>query len=141
MLQVVRNAAKIISLNTNYTAIALTPQLRRTTLKRIQLIPVAKGLVLIVLVTDAARVKQKMVHLHEPISEALLDEMSFVISKRFADSAIADIDLNVADGISDIKAEYPEFFNAVNDYLNEVVVKSDSADVVMEGTKCIFRLP
>ncbi len=50
-------------------------------------------------------------------------KMSFVISKRFADSAIADIDLNVADGISDIKAEYPEFFNAVNDYLKEVVSK------------------
>jgi len=141
MLQVVRNAAALINMNTNYTAIALTPQLRRTTLKRIQLIPVAKGLVLVVMVTDAARVKQKMINVSASVSESLLDELSFVISKRFAGQAIADIDLNLLDGISDIKKEHPAFFEAINNYIAEVVVKSDSSDVVLEGVKCIFDYP
>ena len=141
MLQVVKNAAKVININTNYTAIALTPQLRRTTLKRIQLIPVAKGLVLVVIVTDAARVKQKMINIPANVSESLLDELSFVISKRFSGQAIADVDLNLLDGISDIKKEHPVFFEAINNYLGEVVVKSDSSDVVLEGVKCIFDYP
>ena len=141
MLQVVKNAAKLISVNTNYTAIALTPQLRRTTLKRMQLIPVTKGLALVVIVTDAARVKQKMIHIPANISESLLDELSFVISKRFAGQAIADVDLNLVNGISDIKADHPVFFEAINDYLSDVVVKSDSSDVVLEGVKCIFDYP
>ncbi len=141
MLQVVKNAAKVININTNYTAIALTPQLRRTTLKRIQLIPVAKGLVLVVIVTDAARVKQKMVSIPANVSESLLDELSFVISKRFAGQAIADVDLNLLDGISDVKKMHPVFFEAINNYLAEVVVKSDSSDVVLEGVKCIFDYP
>lgn len=141
MLQVVKNAAKLISINTNYTSIALTPQLRRTTLKRIQLIPVARGLALVVIVTDAARVKQKMLHIPTNVSESLLDELSFVISKRFAGQAISDIDLNLLDGISDIKAIHPEFFDSVNNYLADIVVNIDSSDVVMEGVKCIFDYP
>ena len=141
MLQVVKNAAKLININTNYTAIALTPQLRRTTLKRIQLIPVAKGLVLVVIVTDAARVKQKMITIPANVNESLLDELSFVISKRFAGQAIADVDLNLLDGISDIKKKHPVFFEAVNNYLADVIVKSDSSDVVLEGVKCIFDYP
>ncbi len=141
MLQVVKNAAKLININTNYTAIALTPQLRRTTLKRIQLIPVAKGLMLVVIVTDAARVKQKMLNIPSNVSESLLDELSFVISKRFAGQAIADVDLNLLDGISDIRSEHPVFCEAINNYLSEVVVKSDSSDVVLEGVKCIFDYP
>lgn len=141
MLQVVKNAAKLISVNTNYTAIALTPQLRRTTLKRIQLIPVTKGLALVVIVTDAARVKQKMISIPASVSESLLDELSFVISKRFSGQAIADVDLNLLDGISDVKANHPIFFEAINNYLADVVVKSDSSDVVLEGVKCIFDYP
>jgi heat-inducible transcriptional repressor len=141
MLQVVRNAAALISINTNYTAIALTPQLRRTTLKRMQLIPVTKGLALVVIVTDAARVKQKMIQIPANVSESLLDELSFVISKRFSGQAIADIDLNLVDGISDIKLKHPVFFEAINNYLSDVVVKSDSSDVVLEGVKCIFDYP
>lgn len=141
MLQVVKNAARLISINTNYTAIALTPQLRRTTLKRIQLIPVTKGLMLMVIVTDAARVKQKMLHIPTNVSESLMDELSFIISKRFAGQAISDMDLNLLDGISDVKQNNPVFFDTINNYLNEVILHSDSSDVVLEGVKCIFDYP
>lgn len=141
MQQMVRNAAKAISQMTNYTAIALTPQLRRTTLKRIQLIPVTKGLALVVIVTDAARVKQKMMHIPGDMDENLLDNLSVVLSARFSGLAIADIDINLTEGIQDVKIKYAAFFRDLSQYLSDIVVKSDGSDVIMEGSMCIFDYP
>lgn len=141
MEQVVRNAAKVISAMTNQPAIALTPQIRRTTLKRIQLIPVSRGIALVVIVTDAARIKQCVMRVPPKIEDDDLDHISKVLTERFCGHGLSDVDVRMAKGLVKEFGDYGEFFEALTERLEDVVVQSDGSDVILEGATRIFDFP
>ena len=60
MQTIIRQTAYIISELTQYTALVLAPQLRRATLKRIQLVYLSAGMALVVIVTDTTVVKDSI---------------------------------------------------------------------------------
>ena len=92
MEQVVKSAAKVLSDLTDYTSMVLSPQLMRTTVKRLQLVPVTRGTALVVLVTDAAVVKDTIIRIPDSmgsedlhgISEALTSVLKAAASPRSA---------------------------------------------------------
>jgi len=139
--QIVRNAAHIINLMTHHTAMALTPQLRRTTLKRIRIIPVAKGLALVVIITDAAKVKQSFIKVPDELSEELMEKLSKLMTDRFAGQAINDIDLSLLEGMDEELRKQKELLESVSKCLSDIIVKSDTAEVILEGTTSIFDYP
>ncbi len=141
MEQVVRNATRVISAMTNQPAIALTPQLRRTTLKRIQLIPVSRGIALVVIVTDAARVKQCVTRIPPTMEDHELDHISKVLTERFCGHALSDVDVKMAKGLEKEFKEHSGFFESLTERLEDVVVQSDGSDVILEGATRIFDFP
>lgn len=141
MEQVVRNAARIISAMTNQPAIALTPQLRRTTLKRIQLIPVSRGIALVVIVTDAGRVKQCVTRVPLTMEDEELDRISKILTQRFCGHALSDVDIRRAKELEQDYREYGAFFESLTERLEDVVVQSDGSDVILEGATRIFDFP
>lgn len=71
----IENMAKLLSKVTNYTAIAISPQANKSTIKRIQLVPIDEARIMVVLVTDSGVVKNKVLKLDEEID---YDELSTI---------------------------------------------------------------
>ena len=55
--QLIYNAAKILSKVTNYTSLAIAPQIKKSQLKHIQLVPIDETKILVVIVTNSGIVK------------------------------------------------------------------------------------
>ncbi|MDR0929684.1 MAG: heat-inducible transcriptional repressor HrcA [Oscillospiraceae bacterium] len=81
---VIRSAAQAISDVTRYPAVVTAPRPRMTRIRRVQLVPVTDGAALLLLVTDAGIVKEKVIavdqqltvdHLHE-IGKMLTDQLA-----------------------------------------------------------------
>ncbi len=61
--ELIQNSAKVLSAITSYTALALSPQLKKSKLKHIQLLPIDDLKVLLVLVNDSGIVKNTIFRL------------------------------------------------------------------------------
>jgi len=140
MEQVVKGAAKVLSDLTDYTSLVLSPQLARTTIKRLQLVPVTRGTALVVLVTDAAVVRDTIIRVPEGIGNDELHGISEALTKRFEGRSIAEISIAAMNELLSDMAEHRKFFEELTDTLTRSTAP-EGGDVVMDGAYNIFHHP
>ena len=140
MEQVVKGTARVLSDLTDYTSLVLAPQLAKTTVKRLQLVPVTRGTALVVLVTDAAVVKDTIIRVPENMTSDELYGISEALTKRFEGKSITDITAASIDEIRRDMAEHKRFFESLADALSRSA-NSDSNDMVLDGAYNIFHHP
>jgi heat-inducible transcriptional repressor len=141
MENLMRCTASLISALTNQPALALVPQLRRTTLKRLQLIPIIKGAAMVVIVTSTARVKQKVIRVPDNVGDDVLNAISTMMTARFVGHSIADIDISNIATMSDGFLMDSKLFQAIEECILDALVLPDGSDVMIEGTSCAFDYP
>ncbi len=56
MSQLIRQASMIISKITKYTSMAMTPNMKKSSLKAVQVVPIQPGRALVIVVTNASRI-------------------------------------------------------------------------------------
>ncbi len=141
MEEVIRRTASVVSELTHYTALVLAPQLRRMTLRRIQLVGLTRGTALVVIVTDAAVAKDSIIRVPESLDDDDLAEISRRLTQRFAGHALTDVDVNMVPGMSDELRRNRDFFHSLMTVLEDTVVQNDGGEVVMDGAVNIFNYP
>ena len=141
MLSVIRHSAFVISELTQYTALVLAPQLRRATLKRIQLVYLSQGSALVVIVTDTTVVKDSVMAIPPNITEDDLMRISHILTERFAGHSLTDVDLQTVTSLHSDLCRNREFFDDLLDALNDNILKPDRARLVMDGAVNIFHYP
>ncbi len=140
MEQVVKGTARVLSDLTDYTSLVLAPQLAKTTVKRLQLVPVSRGTALVVLVTDAAVVKDTIIRVPENMSSEDLHGFSEALTRRLEGKSLTEINLASIDEIRADMAEHRQFFELLADTLSRSS-ESSSNDVVLDGAYNIFHHP
>ena len=139
--QVILHTAKVLSDMTNYTSIALAPQLNTVTIKHIQLVPVDKDFALLVVVTSSGILKDTLVRIPEEIDSDYLYKVSNILNEKFRGKTFAQVDIK---DLSDIQKEFAEkqkFFNALVDVLTASISESGKKDIYLGGTTNIFNFP
>ncbi len=140
MEQVVKGAARVLSDLTDYTSLVLSPQLARTMVKRLQLVPVTRGTALVVLVTDAAVVKDTIIRVPEAIGSEELHSISEALTRRFEGKSIAEINLDAMNELQRDIAEHRRFFEMLTETLNRSAAP-ESNSMVLDGAYNIFHHP
>jgi heat-inducible transcriptional repressor len=140
MEQVVKGAARVLSDLTDYTSVVLSPQLAKATVKRLQLVPVTRGTALVILVTDAAVVKDTIIRVPESFGSEELHGISEALTRRFEGRSISEITIAELDNVLRDMAEHRRFFEALTDTLGRSA-QQDSSNVVLDGAYNIFHHP
>ncbi|MCK5130418.1 MAG: heat-inducible transcription repressor HrcA [Clostridiales bacterium] len=141
MENLIKSTASLISALTNQPAVALVPQLRRTTLKRLQIIPIIKGAAMVIIVTSTARVKQTVIRVPDNVTDDVLNAISTMMTARFAGHSIADIDVSRIGSVEDAYLMDSKLFAAIEECILDALVLPDGSDVMVEGTTCAFNFP
>ncbi|KPU27924.1 HrcA family transcriptional regulator [Caloranaerobacter sp. TR13] len=139
--QVIQNAAKILSKLTNYTSLAIAPQIRRSKLKRIQLIPIDEHKVLVVMVTDTGIVKNTVFRIGNGIKEEQLEKITNYLNSRLKGCSIEDINKNIE---TELVKEMYSLKNTIKDILpliNQSIDGMYEVDLFADGVTNIFNFP
>lgn len=141
MSQLIRQAAVVMSRITRYTSMATTPQMKRSILKAIQVVPIEPGKVLVIVVTDAGIVRNSLVKITEAISPDFLIKISNILNEKLSGCAIEQVSLSV---IMEIENEIgvrngtlTPILNCLADCINQI----DNTEVYLDGTTNIFNYP
>lgn len=136
-----QNSAKILSALTNYTALAISPQLNGSTIKHIQLIPIDDLQILMVLVSNTGVVKNSIFRLKESIPENQITILSNFLNEKLKGMSVENINENVS---GDILKEIYEFKNIIDNIIpviTQSMEDADSIDLYSGGINKILNFP
>ena len=120
--ELIQNSAKVLSAITNYTALALSPQLKKSKLKHIQLIPIDDLEALLVLVNDSGIVKNTVFKLDKKIDEDQLMVISNFLNSKLKGLAIEDIGNEIDNNIFKEMYEYKEIIDNIIHIINKTLM-------------------
>lgn len=137
---VIKNTALALSEVTHYTAVVLKPELQWNRLRHLQLVPLATGRALMVVVTDAGFSRDAVIRIPNHISAEDLERISRLLTERLFDCRM---DL-VGEKIAGVLANE---FSGRADFLNQIVatiersMKPSSDSVELSGATNMLHYP
>jgi len=139
--QLIRQVSAVLSRFTRYTSMAVTPQMKASIIKALQVVPIEAGKVMIIVVTNAGVVRNNLVKISElvqpdtliMISNALNSKLSGLTIEQFNKQLILDIEKEI--GMP------PEILLPLLNGVAECINQIDSTEVYVEGTTNILNHP
>ncbi|MCR4435430.1 MAG: heat-inducible transcriptional repressor HrcA [Clostridiales bacterium] len=139
--QLIRQASVILSRITKYTSMAITPQMKKSILRTVQVVPIESSKALVIVVTNAGIVRNCMMKIPEKAEPQDLVRVSNILSEKLCGCTIEQINQQT---IKDVEHEIgisKELLLPVLDGVSECIGQIDNPEVYLEGTTNIFNYP
>ncbi|MCX7884019.1 MAG: heat-inducible transcriptional repressor HrcA [Caloramator sp.] len=137
---IIKQISKILSNITQYTSAVLSPSVKKSSVKSIQLIQLSLTDIIAVVITDTGIVRHCKIKIPRPISSNTLIAINNMLNEKLAGLTVEDIDLSVISSIQLEMKGYDEILNSIIPVLNESL-KSFDCDIFLDGTTNIFHYP
>ena len=139
--QLIQNSAEILSAITSYTALALSPQLKESKLKHIQLISIDEREILLIIVSDSGMVKNTIFKMDKEIPEDHLNIISNFLNSELKGLNIEEIGKVMDNGVFREMYEFKEIIDKIIPIITKSLENTDNVEVYAGGVTNIFDFP
>lgn len=139
--KIILNSAKIISKLTNYTSIAIAPEVKESKLKHIQLVPIDETKVLVVFVTDTGVVKNTIFRVDEEISADQLFVISKLLTDKLKGCNVGDLGRIMNETVMEEVIKHTDKSNVILPLINKSISEIKKIKYFTDGVTNIFNFP
>ena len=139
--QLLQNSAKILSQITHYTALAIAPQLKKSALMHIQLIPIDEYKILVVIVSDSGVVKNAIFRVNNQIPEEQLNIISNILNEQLKGLTLEEISKGIDGEIFKQIYEFKSIIDNIIPIISQSLEDIEDIDVYSDGVTNIFNFP
>ncbi len=139
--QMLQYSSKILSQLTNYTAIALAPQIKESRLRHIQLILINSDHLIVIIITDKGIIKKSVFRLDDKIDGDSIQAVSNFLNDKLHGLSVKDITTELTKTLSE---EYVHLSSLVEKIIFEIFQSLDeinNIDIFLDGVMNIFNFP
>lgn len=136
---VVARTVRLLAQLTRQVAVVQYPSLTRSTVRHVELLPLAPARVMLVLITDTGRVEQRVVDCPAPFGEASLADLRARLNSRVAGRRFTDVPQLVEDLPDAFEAEDRSAVSIVLSTLLETLVEENEERLIIGGTANLTR--
>ena len=139
--QLLKQASTVMSRFTNYTSVAVTPQMKKSVIKAIQTLPIDTGKALVVVVTNAGVIRNSIVKISESILPDTLTRVSNFLNDKLSNLTIEQVDKSI---FNEAEQELLIPSKAIKPMLDAVIncIKQiDCPEIYLDGAINIFNHP
>ncbi len=138
---VLKQVARLLAENTNYTTMVSKPRYVHKKVKFTQLTMVSESQILVVVVIDGNIVKNKFIELSEPLSQEELPHLNFMLNTALNGLDLTEINMALVYRIKEQAGQYADIVGSIIDAIAEAVSEEDDYDVYTSGAKNILKYP
>ncbi|HHT46802.1 MAG TPA: heat-inducible transcription repressor HrcA [Firmicutes bacterium] len=138
--EIIKHTSNLLSLLTNYTALILGPQLKKSAFKKLQIMPVDQRRGLLVLVADTGFVKSKVINLPHTLSPGELNRIVSYLNMRLEGLTIDKITSKLIVELRRDLYHHIQFLEETFTLLEESLAE-DERRVFLGGTTNILNQP
>lgn len=141
MEQLLKQAAKVLANNTNYTSMISTPVYNRNKVKFIQLSQVDEEQLIVVVVMEGNIVKNQIVTMEETLSNEALLKLNMLLNTTLTGMALEEINLGLVARLKEQAGIHSEVVGSVIDAVAKLIQVNDDMEIYTSGTTNIFKYP
>ncbi|MGE4283429.1 MAG: heat-inducible transcriptional repressor HrcA [Clostridia bacterium] len=139
--ELVQQASYALSKLTQYTTIVSTPQMKKSSIRHLQLVPIDNMTALLIMVTNTGIVKNKTIKVPNGITIDFLNRLSAILNDKLCGLTIEQITLQKIQEIRREMRHNEEILMSILDYISENINVIDNEEVFLGGTTNIFNFP
>lgn len=138
---IIQRVARILSKLTNYTSLAIAPQLKKSQLKHIQLIPIDSSKILVVIVTNSGVIKNTVLRVDNEISLEQLNMITNFLNKNLKGYTIEEISTEFHEKIITEMTAFKDSIMDIIPIIMQVLDDTTRIHLYSEGVTKIFNFP
>lgn len=141
MEQLLKQAAKVLANNTNYTSMISTPVYNHNKVKFIQLSQVDEEQLIVVVVMEGNIVKNQIVTLEESLSNEAMLKLNMLLNTTLTGMALEEINLGLVARLKEQAGIHSQIVGSVIDAVAKLIQVNDDMEIYTSGTTNIFKYP
>jgi heat-inducible transcriptional repressor len=130
---VMRRSVRLLSQLTRQVAVVQYPSLTRSSVRHVELVPVAEGRLLLVLITNTGRVEQRVIETSGNVSEESIGHLRALLNTCLDGLGLGDVPTAVADLPDKVGPDERPLAAAVLSVLLETLVEKHEEKIVFAG--------
>ncbi|MBR6019518.1 MAG: heat-inducible transcription repressor HrcA [Lachnospiraceae bacterium] len=137
---ILKEAAKVIAVNTNYASMITAPRYRKHRIKFLQLTQVDPESLLTVIILDGNIVKNNLIHTEEELTSETLLKLNLMLNTFLQGLDLQEINASV---IQKIRNESGGYSSLISDILDVIATSMESEEIeaYTSGSTNIFKYP
>lgn len=139
--QLLKQASSVLSRYTRHTSMAVTPQLKTSTIKTIQVVPIETGKAMVIVVTNAGIIHSALVKIAESIRPDMLIMISNELNDKLAGLTVEQVSTGKAIELDNHTGMPTDILIPVINGVADCIAQIDIPEVYVEGTTNIFNYP
>jgi heat-inducible transcriptional repressor len=138
---VLGRTVRLLAQLTRQVAVVQYPTLSRSSVRHLEVVPVAASRLLLVLITDTGRVEQRVIDTHVEIDHEAAAELRSLLNSAFVGVKLVDAGNKVSDLLDTAPPHLRGLIGAVSATLMETLVEPGEDRLVIGGTANLARSP
>lgn len=136
---VLSRAVRLLAQITNQVAIVQYPSLRKTVLRHIEIVPVSQTMILLVLITNAGRVEQRIMRTSSEFSEADYEQLRRVCNEYLCQKQLSEFSGQFAQALEALPKELHQIASQVFEMIAATFAAQTEERVVVAGAGNLSR--
>ncbi|MCR5452041.1 MAG: heat-inducible transcriptional repressor HrcA [Lachnospiraceae bacterium] len=141
MEKMLKQVAKVLANNTQYSAVISAPAVYGNKVKFVQLSALDNKQILSVVVMDGNVVKNKIIRVEESLSNENLLKLNMLLNTNLNGLTISDINLGLITALKENAGEYSDIIEDVLQSIAETIADEDGLEIYTSGATNIFKYP
>ena len=137
---ILKEAAKVIAVNTNYASMITAPRYRRHRIKFLQLTQVDPESLLTVIILDGNIVKNNLIHVEEELTQETLLKLNLMLNTFLQGLDLQEINASVIQKIRNESGGYSALISEILDVI-ATSMESEEVEAYTSGSTNIFKYP
>ena len=136
-----KQAAKLMAVNTNYATMVTAPRNTKNTLKFLQLSRVDDSHILAVIVIEGNVIKNTMIDIDEPLDDETMLKLNILLNTHLGGLSIEEINLGIISSLKQQAGLYGPIISEVIDAVAETIKEDEDHEIYTSGANNIFKYP
>lgn len=136
--EVIRNATKMLSAVTNYTAVALIPELNNVRLKYINVVMLSPRDLVVVYIYNSKAVHSDIIRLKAPTDQETIDLVNSILSSTLLDLNYEEIVKLLHSGVYNVLKNKHLVLNSLIPVIGKTNIENGKSKIVYEGLGNVF---
>ena len=136
-----KQVAKLLAQNTNYTSMVTKPKYEHKKIKFIQLNKISESQLLVLVILDNNHVSNKLIELSDDIEDTIISQMNFLVNTALNGLDFTEINMAIMQKIKDQAGEYGNLISSILDCISEVMAEEDDSEIFTSGATNILKYP
>ncbi|GAA0317008.1 heat-inducible transcriptional repressor HrcA [Actinoallomurus spadix] len=136
---VVSRTVRLLAQLTRQVAVVQYPSLTRSSVRHVELVPIASERLLLVVITNTGRVEQRAIETHEPVSDEAIAHLRALLNARLDGCWLTDVPDALADLPEQVSADERALATTVLSVLLESLVEKHEEKIIIGGAANLAR--